>query len=706
VSKRTKFLLGIGVIAALVIGWQVAAFAVHDEVFELDGNAVDSPAGGLDDWINVCKKLAADPLCASATPSSSTEQAFVSEPANTAEGRATTVFTEGGSKDENDVSEWQFKGDGGLPDKDNLLHSYAALYPVGTTELLYFGADRYDNSGDAALGFWFFKSPVALNPPNATEGAFTGNHVDGDLLVISNFSNGGQVSDIFAYTWKAACGDTLPIVQDPNPTDNNPDNDCAANNLNLELEAANATCPPVGQDDACAIVNTSTTTLPWDFDDKTTRGPGSGENSALKSEFFEGGIDLGAIGLGDACFTSVLAETRSSTSTDAQLKDFTLGPFGSCGSSMTTQESVGAGSTPIEADGTNSVSDSATVSVTGSNDWGGTVQFYLCGPDTATTPTITTCAQTDANKIGSPVNVSDETPTVNSPGTTTVTSAGKYCWSAFFDSGTQGVPDATDNGAIDECFTVDPLTPTLTTTAGPDVTLGNPITDTATLTGTANKPGTPVINPTTPGGKATGTITFELYGPEPANDPNDPCGPKVFETTTPVPVTNGDGTYPDPPVSFTPTAAGTYHWKATYSGDSPNTNGTSQHNANCSEGTEEVVVTSVASSMETAQRFLPNDSATISAPQGGALAGDVDFELFASNDCSGTAIYTQNNVAVSGTSPKTVSTTNTSVLVEASTPLSWRVNYDSTNAAQRDIPASCHETSNLTITNGGTVSSP
>jgi hypothetical protein len=27
VSKRTKFLLGIGVIAALVIGWQIAAFA-------------------------------------------------------------------------------------------------------------------------------------------------------------------------------------------------------------------------------------------------------------------------------------------------------------------------------------------------------------------------------------------------------------------------------------------------------------------------------------------------------------------------------------------------------------------------------------------------------------------------------------------------------------------------------------------------------
>jgi hypothetical protein len=34
------------------------------------------------------------------------------------------------------------------------------------------------------------------------------------------------------------------------------------------------------------------------------------------------------------------------------------------------------------------------------------------------------------------------------------------------------------------------------------------------------------------------------------------------------------------------------------------------------------------------------------------------------------------------------------------------VSYDSTNAAQRDIPGSCHETSSLTITNGGTINSP
>jgi hypothetical protein len=117
----------------------------------------------------------------------------------------------------------------------------------------------------------------------------------------------------------------------------------------------------------------------------------------------------------------------------------------------------------------------------------------------------------------------------------------------------------------------------------------------------------------------------------------------------------------------------------------------------------------VASSMTTAQKFLPNDSATITAPAGtGTLAGFVDFELFDNATCQGTApIYTENDVAVSGpSSGVTVSTTNTTVTRLTTSNLSWLVSYDSTNPLQRDIPASCHESSDLTITNGGTVSSP
>ena len=40
---------------------------------------------------------------------------------------------------------------------DDLLHCFAALYVGGE---LYFGADRYANNGDAALGFWLLGEPI------------------------------------------------------------------------------------------------------------------------------------------------------------------------------------------------------------------------------------------------------------------------------------------------------------------------------------------------------------------------------------------------------------------------------------------------------------------------------------------------------------------------------------------------------------------
>ena len=170
-----------------------------------------------------------------------------------------------------------------------------------------------------------------------------------------------------------------------------------------------------------------------------------------------------------------------------------------------------------------------------------------------------------------------------------------------------------------------------------------------------------------------------------------------------VPV-SGNGTYNTPNPQFVPTLAGTYHWVAVYSGSSPNTNGAT-HNADCDDGNEDVVVNTVASSLSTTQTWVPNDSATVSAPAGsGNLAGTVSFTLYPSSDCTGTLIYST-RAAVTGASPQTVSTSNTTAQT-ASGSYSWQVSYDSINLAQRDIPASCHETSDLTITNGGTISSP
>jgi hypothetical protein len=680
-TKRRWFAAGAAVIlasATMTLFDASSALAVHDTgAFELDGNAVNGPAAG-DDWDNVCHQVLHSDCSTSSDTSAdggATAVDWVAEP-----NPNSSIFTGGGSKDPNDIGQWAWKDNaGGLPDKDNLLHSFAARYSLPpsatcpssgpTCEVLYFGSDRLDNSGDAQQGFWFFQNSISLGSNNVGGGSgFTGVHRTGDLLLISDFSNGGTTSTITVYSWDPTCKKTTGSTAGT----------CGDANLRNLGTSTSANCASAGAADTfCGIVNpTNGTVAPWPYTDK------SGNHTYLQGELYEGGVNLSALGLANLCFASVASETRSSTSTSATLKDFVLGSFAPCGSSMTTQSSI-TGSTPIGT-GSVTVNDSATVTVTGTSTWSGTVQFHLNGPIGSPLETST--------DIGGPIAISNGTPTVASP-MATVTAAGDYCWTAHFASATTGVPDANAD-TTNECFTVTPATPALPTTAGPSVILGNPVTDTAALTNTSNQPGTPAINPTTAGAPAGGTITFTLLK---ADCTTLATGQGTNPQTVSV---SGNNTYG--PVSFTPDAIGTYHWKATYTpatGD-PN-NLASTYNADCSDTKEDVVVTSVASSLTSQQSFIPNDSATVSAPAGGSLAGSVTFEVFESADCSGTSIYTQ-TVPVSGTSAQTVSTTNTTVSTTAAN-VSWRLTYTSTNPAQRSIAPTCLENSTLTINNDGTA---
>ncbi len=146
--------------------------------------------------------------CASAGPllASNTAVAWANDGSQNA-----TIFTGGGSKDPLTLTGWAWKDQaGGLPDKDNLQDAFAARYsiPKSSTcpapatatncEVLFFGSDRFDNSGDAQQGFWFFQNKVTLDPAT---GKFIGVHKNGDLLILSDFSNGGQVSTINIYKW-------------------------------------------------------------------------------------------------------------------------------------------------------------------------------------------------------------------------------------------------------------------------------------------------------------------------------------------------------------------------------------------------------------------------------------------------------------------------------------------------------------------------
>src|SRR5215510_15923578 len=147
--RRRRWLAGIavaGTVAATLALGPVAAQAVHDTgVFELDGNAVNGPAPG-DDWDNVCHQVTGSDCSTTSNTNGATAVDWVSEPNVNA-----SIFTSGGSKDPQDINNWSWKdGAGGLPAKDNLLHSFAARYslpssatcPSGTAarcEVLYFG---------------------------------------------------------------------------------------------------------------------------------------------------------------------------------------------------------------------------------------------------------------------------------------------------------------------------------------------------------------------------------------------------------------------------------------------------------------------------------------------------------------------------------------------------------------------------------------
>ena len=83
--------------------------------------------------------------------------------------------------------------------------------------MLYFGSDRLDNSGDAQQGFWFFQNSIALGSNSVGGGSgFTSVHRAGDLLVISDFSNGGTTSTITVYKWDPTCKKTGGTCGDAN----------------------------------------------------------------------------------------------------------------------------------------------------------------------------------------------------------------------------------------------------------------------------------------------------------------------------------------------------------------------------------------------------------------------------------------------------------------------------------------------------------
>ena len=183
------------------------------------------------------------------------------------------------------------------------------------------------------------------------------------------------------------------------------------------------------------------------------------------------------------------------------------------------------------------ISDQATLS--GGAAATGTISFTAYGPGD------TTCAV--------PVYTSDPIP-VSGNGTYTNSPAfapaalGTYRWRASYSGDANNNAVAGACNAPNETSTVVQATPSISTQATPSATLGNPISDQATLSGGSNP---------------TGTITFMAYGPNDAT-----CAGAPAYTSNAVTV-SGNGNYGNSP-TFIPGTIGTYRWRAFYSGDANN----------------------------------------------------------------------------------------------------------------------------------------
>lgn len=181
-----------------------------------------------------------------------------------------------------------------------------------------------------------------------------------------------------------------------------------------------------------------------------------------------------------------------------------------------------------------------------------------------------------------------------------------------------------------------PNPPTIATHATGPVTIGGSISDSATISGLNNPDG-------------TGTITFRAYAPKSDGTADTSCGTLVFASAPQTVTTATTSTTTFQSGSFTPSGtapqiAGTYEWKASFSGDSNN----EAVATGCGDANEQSVVNKHGTTLATGQKIVITDYGQVAAASGtGTPAGTLRFRLFTNSACSGTPLYDSGAVTLS-----------------------------------------------------------
>ena len=518
---RLRRVRSIGVVSVLIVAglmWIGSAQAVHDTgMFELDGNVVHNAATTPPyDWTSLFGAGGTQLV----TPDPSNGPILADTFVDDTDAVDNTYFA-GGTKITDPIHKMACGGPA-ANSKTSMDYVYVALaqIPAGAPDnagdqVLYLGIEKQaaGNGGDNAFGFWLFQNNVACSG----SGPFSGSHTDGDLFIDGTFTNGGGTSNVEVFRWNG-------------------------NDTTGSLSAApiftGTVCGVASNDSVCGIANNST----------ITAGPWRSSPTMAPNTFVEAGIDMtDLLGQNGGCFSTFLADSQSSQSTNSQPKDFAGGQFSSCVPPIINTTAMPGGSTnPL---GVANQHDVATVAPVGNRpDPTGTVSFFLCKPSEVTAGGCVT----GGTQVGNPVTIGSGSATSANASGSLTTTPGKYCWRAEYTPDTAGSKfyvAGSHTNSDSECFTVIKASPSITTNAsrtGGGVVGTGTTCDSATLSGSFN---------------GTGTITFTLTAPDNSSS----------QVGAPVTV-SGDGTYQSPSCP-TLTQVGTYTWSASYSGDTLN-NGT------------------------------------------------------------------------------------------------------------------------------------
>jgi hypothetical protein len=338
IRRRALFASTTTFLALAALGAPSASALPGGSFFELDGDAVDSaPATNPPyDWSTLQTACGVSTCTLPVVANTG----IIDDRPSSQGGTDDTFFQGGGSKDDNDITSWG-TGGAGAPDKNELTNAYAVATRDADQDLIVlFGADRFDNSGSAQMGFWLLRTEVDEGT-GTNAGKFVNKgtttlatHQVGDVLVLSDFTNGGQLGSISVYKWvgsgngDSGSNNVLDLVGSAtqSPTKSNPD---PANPADCTYTG---TTPPANNTLFCATINKSSTSSPWGYESKDPAVPAvQGDPNAFPARsFIEGAVNIGELTQGQ-CFASFLAETRTApTIGGAQLKDYALGSFAVC----------------------------------------------------------------------------------------------------------------------------------------------------------------------------------------------------------------------------------------------------------------------------------------------------------------------------------------------------------------------------------------